>query len=257
MARNALRFRATRVSTGASSRITRTIPSPLKNNEMRILIVEDESDMARLISRNLGRMGFVCDVAPYLAHAFEALRSHPYELMLLDRRLPDGDGMEAIPSIRALRPGVRIIVVSAIDAPAEKVKGLDGGADDYVSKPFDPEELGARVRARLRLPIGETPPPIRAGALSLDVLHRQVSLNGSPFLLHKREFDLLAELLTHVNCVVSRTTLFDAVYGFDDARQDCAFDSLISRLRKRLLEADAMVEIHLVRGRGYILMEMH
>ncbi len=224
---------------------------------MRILIVEDESDMARLIRRDLGRMGFACDVSPHLAHAFEALRSNPYHLVLLDRRLPDGDGAQAIPTIRALRPGVGILMVSAIDAPKEKAKVLDGGADDYISKPFDPEELGARVRARLRVPIGETLPPIHAGALSLDVARRQISLKGSPFLVHKREFDLLAELMMRVNCVVSRATLFDAIYGFDDERQSCAFDSVISRLRRRLLEAEAQVEIHLVRGRGYILMESH
>jgi DNA-binding response OmpR family regulator len=223
--------------------------------EMRILIVEDEPKIARLISRNLGRMGFACDVSSNLAHAFEALRSHPYELMMLDRRLPDGDGAEAIPAIRAISPGVRIVMVSAIDVPEEKAKSLDSGADDYIAKPFHMEELSARVRARLRASVAETPPPIRAGALSFDVVRRQIALDGSPFLLHKREFELLAELIIRVNCVVSRATLFGAIYGYDDEVQSWALDAVISRLRRRLLEANAKVEIHLVRGRGYILME--
>ncbi len=224
---------------------------------MRILIVEDEPELAQLIGRNLERMGFAWDLSPYLAHAIEALRCHPYRLMLLDRRLPDGDGALAIPALRALRPDLRIIVVTAVDAPEEKAKSLDAGADDYISKPFHPDELSARIRARLRLPaVGEAPPPICAGALSLDVVGRQISHEGSPFLLNRREFDLLAELMTYANRVVSRTTLFEAVYGFDDSAQSSALDTLIWRLRKRLLEADAKVEIHLVRGRGYILMEM-
>ncbi len=146
-------------------------------------------------------------------------------------------------------------MVSAIDAPEEKAKSLDGGADDYISKPFHVEELGARVRARLRAPVTQTPPPIRAGALTFEPTRRQISLDGSPFLLHKREFELLAELMMRVNCVVSRATLFGAIYGYDDEVQSWALDAVISRLRKRLLGSDAKVEIHLVRGRGYILME--
>ena len=132
---------------------------------MRVLIVEDEADLAHLVARKLGKESFICDQAPSLGQAFEALEQFPYEVMLLDRRLPDGDGIEALSKIRAVRPGIRILILTALDAPNERIAGLDGGADDYVTKPFNCGELLARIRARLRPPGNPPTPPIVLGAL--------------------------------------------------------------------------------------------
>ncbi|MBU3890393.1 MULTISPECIES: response regulator transcription factor [Methylosinus] len=222
---------------------------------MRILIVEDEADMARLIGKRLEKAGYACDHVGNLADAVEALRQFPYRLTLLDRRLPDGDGVEALPALRELRPGLRIMMVTALDAPRERVEGLDAGADDYLVKPFDGEELMARVRARLRSPSGSRLPEVTAGALSFDPSDQQFRVAENPMKLHKREFALLESLILRIDRVVARSILMEEVYGFDDIVSPGALDTLVSRLRKRLESADARVEIHLVRGRGYLLSE--
>ncbi|BBU63931.1 DNA-binding response regulator (plasmid) [Methylosinus sp. C49] len=222
---------------------------------MRILIVEDEVDMAHLICKRLGKAGYACDHVANLADAQEALQQFPYQLMLLDRRLPDGDGAEAVPVMRALRPSVRIMIVTALDAPRERVEGLDAGADDYLVKPFDGEELIARVRARLRSSSGAKAPPITAGALSFDPTGQQFCVADKPIKLHKREFALLESLMRRIDRVVVRCILMEDVYGFDDIVSPGALDTLVSRLRKRLESAGAGVQIHLVRGRGYLLSE--
>lgn len=220
---------------------------------MRILVVEDEPEMGRLVARLLGKAGFSCDRAGNLSDAFEALNQYPYELMLLDRRLPDGDGAAAVASFRALRQQIRILILTALDEPKDKVVGLDAGADDYLAKPFDDEELMARVRARLRQPAREFVPPITIGAVTFDAQGRQIYICDQPFTLHKREFALFEALINRVNRVVPRETLMDEVYGFENAVQPGTLDALVSRLRKRCVEAEAKIVIHLVRGRGYLL----
>jgi two-component system OmpR family response regulator len=223
---------------------------------MRLLVVEDEPDMALLIGRRLDRAGFSCDKAASIGEALEALRQFPYDLVLLDRRLPDGDSAAHIGEIRALRPRIGVMMVSALDANRDKVTGLDAGADDYVTKPFDGPEFLARVRARLRQGGGGAPlPPIVLGSLSFDVMARQALVGGRPFHLHKREFALLEALMRRADRVASRTDLLEDVYGVNHAVSPGALDTLVSRLRKHLAEADAGVEIDLVRGRGYILTE--
>jgi two-component system, OmpR family, response regulator len=222
---------------------------------MRILIVEDEVEMARLVGWKLGKAGFSYDQAQSLDLAFEALKQYPYDLVLLDRRLPDGDAAEALPMIRELRPGIRILMLTALEAPEERIKGLDAGADDYLTKPFDSGELMARVRARLRQPGSAPAPPIMLGALKFDLHAQNAWIADRPLTLPKREFALLEALARRANRVASRASLLEDVYGFDEAVQPGALDTLVSRLRKRLDEGQAGVTIHLVRGRGYLLTE--
>lgn len=223
--------------------------------EMRILIVEDEPDMARLIRQRLKNAGYTCDQVVNLESAIEALKQFPYELMLLDRRLPDGDGAAAVRRMRNLRPGVRIVMVTAVDAPHERVAGLDAGADDYLIKPFDGEELMARIRARLRPSGGGATPTIVVGALSFDPVALQFCVADRPITLRRREVALLGALIRRADCVVARATLMEEIYGLDDAVLPGALDTLVSRLRKRLESAAANIEIHLVRGLGYLLSE--
>ena len=223
---------------------------------MRLLIVEDEADLAHLVARKLRKEGFLCDQASNLGQAFDALAQFPYEIMLLDRRLPDGDGVEALSIIRSVRPGIRILVLTARNAPRDRIEGLNAGADDYVTKPFDSGELLARIRARLRGPGSPSAPPIVLGALKFDLDARNVWVAGKNLALPKREFALLEALTRAARRVVTRAALLGEVYGSAEEVHPGALDTLVWRLRKRLDQEDAGIAIHLVHGRGYMLGEL-
>ncbi|KAF2990521.1 response regulator transcription factor [Methylocystis sp. MJC1] len=220
---------------------------------MRVLLIEDEPDMARALGARLGRSGFIADYVGALEEARAALQCHRYGLALLDRRLPDGDGLELLPELKRLQPGIRILVLTACETVSERICGLDAGADDYLAKPFDLDELMARIRACLRRPGGEAAPPVLLGALSFDLASQQVSINGKPLVLHRRELALLEMLMRNAGRLVLRNQLQDEVYGFDDDVQDNALNILVSRLRKRLQDLGAGVEIHAARGIGYMI----
>ena len=220
---------------------------------MRILLVEDEPEMARLIARSVGATGFVVDHVASIAEAEAALAVGRYVLVLLDRRLPGGDGLTLLRSVRTAQPGVPVIVLTALDDVRDKVQGLDAGADDYLAKPFDTEELLARVRAALRRPGGKPPPAIRCGDLRFDPASREVAVAGRLLVLGRRELALLDALIRRAGRVVQRSTLLEEVYGFEDDIQSNALDAHVSRLRARL--AAARVAIHPVRGVGYMLDE--
>lgn len=222
---------------------------------MKILLVEDEPDMSRLLSSLLKGAGFVIDHAASIREAEEATRQIAYDLHLLDRRLPDGDGAELIPRIRAMRPGARVMMLSALDSLSSKVSGLEAGADDYLTKPFQGEELVARVRACLRRPGSASLPLIRVGALSFDPATRGVAIAGRPITLRRRELTLLEALVRRADRVVTRDVLLDEVFSTGDDVQANAIDTLVSRLRQRLGSADADVAILTARGIGYMLTE--
>src|SRR6266702_2554918 len=148
---------------------------------MRILLVEDEAEMAGALASALKRYDMVVDHAPTLAEAEEAISADVHAAILLDRQLPDGDGLSLIPRLRARAGGVPIIVLTARGELADRIAGLDGGADDYLAKPFAVEELLARLRAVLRRPAGLSPDVIRAGRLAFDLSHREASIDGQPF----------------------------------------------------------------------------
>lgn len=220
---------------------------------MRILVVEDEAEMARLLAARLGAAGFLADQAASAAEALEAATLHPYALVLLDRRLPDGDGAGLVPALRRARPGVPIIVVSALDGVADRVQGLDAGADDYLAKPFDGDELLARIRAALRRPGAAPPPPITCGGLTFDPGLREASVAGRAIRLRRRELAILEALMLRAGRVVPRERLVEACFGLDDFVQPATLESHVSRLRAKLAVAAAGVAIHPVRGVGYLL----
>jgi two-component system, OmpR family, response regulator len=222
---------------------------------LRILLVEDEPEMARLVVSLVSHAGFVVDRAASLADAFASVRQHPYDLLLLDRRLPDGDSIAALGEFRAMRPGIRAMVLSALDGLRDKIFGLDAGADDYMTKPFQGDELIARIRACVRRPGGEKLPPIVVGALRFDIQNNEASVDGTPLILSRRETMLLKALVQRVSRVASREALVEEIYGIDDQIQANALDTIVSRLRRQLNVSAAGVEIHTVKGRGYLLAE--
>ena len=220
---------------------------------MRIFLIEDEPEMAGLIAADVEDAGFVVDRGRCSSDALESVKQSNYDLVLLDRRLPDGDGLALLPAIRKTRPGIRVMMLTALDAMNEKVSGLDSGADDYLTKPYKKEELAARIRACLRRPGCEALPPVVIGDLSFDLATSQVSVRGTPLTLHRREFTLLEALMRRVNRVATRETLLEEVYGLQAEVQPNALDTLIWRLRSNLKAAEAGVSIHMVRGIGYAL----
>lgn len=222
---------------------------------MRILLVEDEFEAARLIASLIASAGFDVDQAQSLAAARDAVRRAPYDLLLLDRRLPDGDGLSLLQLARAIRPGIRAMVLTALDGLGEKVASLDLGADDYLTKPFEGEELIARIRACLRRPGTTAEAPIVIGALSFDVATREVFAGGKAVALHRRELTLLEALMRRASRVVPRDALFNEVFEPHEEVQDNTLDAAISRLRRRLDALEANVTIHTLRGVGYMLTE--
>lgn len=218
---------------------------------MRVLLVEDEKDMAAVLTASLSRHDIVVDHARTLEIAEEASRSGVHDAVLLDRTLPDGDGLSLIPMLRRERPGVPVIVLSALGSPDHRVAGLDHGADDYLAKPFSTDELLARLRAVMRRPaqLGES--LVTVGNLQFNLTQRQAEIDGQPIDLTRRELLALEILVRRTGRTVSRSALEEAVYGYDDEIASNSLDAHISRLRRKLESAG--VEIHALRGLGYLL----
>ncbi|KAF1004763.1 MAG: Transcriptional regulatory protein TcrA [Luteibacter sp.] len=222
---------------------------------MRILLVEDEPEMAAALQSGLHKHGMLVDVAPDIARATEALQSKVHDLLLLDRQLPDGDGVSLVAKARANQADLPIIVLTARGSLPDRIDGLDQGADDYLVKPFALEELLARIRAISRRPAKVVLPTVNAGRLRYDFAAREALVDDMPLRLPRRQLLLLEALAYRLGRTVQREVLLDAVYGFDDAIQSNAFDAHVSKLRRALTEAEAGVEIHAIRGIGYILRE--
>jgi DNA-binding response OmpR family regulator len=185
--------------------------------------------------------------------ALEAAASGPYDLILLDRTLPDGDGLSLLPALRSRHPGLPVIVLSARGDVTDRVAGLDQGADDYLIKPFAVDEMFARIRAVRRRPSEISIEEIRVGALVFDIANDEARVGRGRLELTRRELRVLGALVRRHGRTVLRESLEQAVYGFDDEVQSNTLDSHISRLRKKFTEADAKVEIHAIRGVGYLL----
>ena len=220
----------------------------------RILLVEDDPALAREIVSALEREQWLVDHVASLGEAFEAIIQFPYRVILLDRRLPDGDGIGLIPAAKSRASPPSVIFLTARDDLADRVQGLDAGADDYLIKPFALEELLARLRATCRRSEpASRPAPIEVSRLAYDAHTREVRARGRPIVLPRRELALLELLVGRAGRVVQRTHLEAELYGLDVEVSNNALDALVSRLRRRLEEEDAGVELRTVRGVGYML----
>lgn len=222
---------------------------------MRVLLVEDEPEMASALRAALGRHGMVVDHAASLAEARAFLDTDVHDVVVLDRRLPDGDGLALIGPLRAAGGTVPVLVLTARTDLAERVSGLDTGADDYLGKPFAFEELLARLRALVRRPSQIQADTVRAGQLVFDFTHREASVGPQVLALPRRELLVLEALARRLGRMVQRTALMEAVFGLDDEIQSNALDTHVSRLRRKLAEAAAGVTIDGIRGVGYLLRE--
>lgn len=220
---------------------------------MRVLLVEDELEMARALTVVLSQNQYIVDHMGTLALAREAIRERVHDVIILDRQLPDGDGLKLLRELRAADDTTPVVVLTAHNRTPDKVCGLDDGADDYLGKPFQADELMARLRAVVRR--SETYPArvVAEGNVRLTLDTHEVSVADQPLVLPRREMLVLKTLMRRSGRTVLRRVLEEAVYGFDDEIQSNALDSHVSRLRRRLIEADASVAIHSMRGLGYLL----
>lgn len=222
----------------------------------RILVVEDEASLARFLQLELNHEGFQVETAQNGYEALGRISEDRWDLVLLDIMIPGLDGFEVCRRIRKRRD-VPIIMLTARDATLDKVKGLDTGADDYITKPFVIEELLARIRARLRgLPAArQEGNRLVAGDLVICRDTHQVTRSGQSIPLTKREFDLLAYLAENAGLVLGRETILARVWGYDYYGSDNVVDVYIRYLRAKIDEPFSNRLLHTVRGVGYTLRE--
>lgn len=216
---------------------------------MRILLVEDDASIAMAIQAGLGLQGFVVDAVDSLRQADLAVQTSHVSACVLDLCLPDGDGMTLLQKWRARRQRVPVLVLSARSAVPQRVDALRAGADDYLPKPFDLDELGARLQAVIRRAAGHASDRIDHGRLTLFPSRGEVLLDGARVTLRRRELALLQTLLQHPGQILTMDQLRDSLYGFDDRVESNAVNVHIHKLRRKL-GADL---IETVRGWGYRL----
>jgi DNA-binding response OmpR family regulator len=220
---------------------------------VRILVIEDEAAIADFVGRALRAHGHAVDVALDGLDGERRAHTTDIDLVILDRGLPGRDGLEVLRGIRAAKPGLPVIVLTALGQVADKVAGLDAGATDYVTKPFSLEELLARVRAHLRHPAQPEATVLRAGGIEADLLSREVSHDGMPVRLSAKEFEMLTYFLRHPNQVLSREQLLNGVWGYDYEPSTNVVEVYVGYLRRKLRVEGRRVPIETVRSVGYRL----
>ena len=217
---------------------------------MRVLLVEDDAPVEAGVEAGLALSDFVVDTVTSLGAAKGALATINYDAVILDRRLPDGDGLSLLQQWRREHVATPVLMLTARDAVASRVEGLQGGADDYLVKPFDLDELTARLHSLLRRAAGQVDHAIRHGSLALDPITRRVTLDGEPVVLLRRELMLLEALIRSRGANSERwINLKDCLYGINDEIESNALNVHIYQLRRKL----GRDVIETVRGVGYRL----
>ena len=220
---------------------------------MRILVAEDEPAIADFIERGLRAEGYAVTVATGGDEALRLALSEDYALMILDRMLPECDGLDVLAKLRPAKPSLPVIMLTARTEIDDRVAGLDAGAVDYVTKPFAFDELAARVRAHLRAPAGTAPTRLDAFDIELDLLSRRVTRAGGEVALSAKEFDLLAYFLRHPGTVLSREQILSAVWGYSHDPGTNIVEVYVSYLRRKLRRPGSPAPIITVRSVGYRL----
>jgi two-component system cell cycle response regulator CtrA len=223
---------------------------------MRVLIIEDDQATSKTIQIALKSEGFVCDCAEVGEDGLEIARHYEYDLILLDLVLPDIDGYEILRRLRAVQVSTPVLILSGLSGIDDKIKGLGVGADDYLTKPFNKDELIARVRAIIRRSKGHPNSVIKVGRLTIDLNTKIVEANGKTLKLTGREHAILELLAIRKGATLSKEIFLNHLYGGMEEPEFKIIDVFVCKLRKKLADAlDNQNYIETIWGRGYVLRE--
>lgn len=220
---------------------------------MRLLLVEDDRELAEALAAALLRRGMASDHAATAGDALLMADAARYSAIVLDLGLPDADGLEVLRALRARLDPVPVVILTARGDTAARIGGLDYGADDYLAKPFDVDELVARLRAVLRRQGGFGGAELVVGNLRFDSVARALDVDGRPVLLSARELDVIDVLLRRPGRVVVKTLIEDQLFGLSESLGSNAVEVYVHRLRRKLEQAGATIVIETIRGVGYML----
>jgi DNA-binding response OmpR family regulator len=216
---------------------------------MRVLVVEDDRMIAKGLDRALRQEGYAVDGAADGRSAAEALRTATFDIVLLDLGLPERDGLQVLRELRGRGDSTPVIIVTARDDVRNRIAGLDSGADDYVVKPFDLDEVAARMRSVLRRAAGRGDPCIRNRGITLNPVTRAVERDGEPVVLSAHEFSVLEALMQRPGSVLSRAQIEDRLYGWGSSVESNAIEVYVHGLRRKL----GSEAIRTLRGVGYFV----
>ena len=216
---------------------------------MRLLLAEDDQMIGESVQRGLRQDGYAVDWVRDGVAAENAIADHDYDIVLLDLGLPRKDGIRLLEDLRRRHNRMPVLVLTARDAVADRVRGLDAGADDYLVKPFDLDELSARIRALIRRQSGRVEPEVVIGDLRVNLASHEVFLADAPIALSAREFSLLRALLEQPGVPLSRVQLEEIIYGWDEEVESNAVEVYIHSLRRKL----GPEWIRNLRGVGYLI----
>ncbi|HTW51992.1 MAG TPA: response regulator [Stellaceae bacterium] len=222
---------------------------------MRLLLIEDNERFATLLKQGLANAGFAVDVVGTARDASAGLEVGRWDIVVLDRGLPDGDGLDVLAEMRRRADTTPVLILTAHGSLKDRVTGLQSGADDYLVKPFALEELIARLQALLRRPGNLLGLALRLGNLTLDTVARQVFVDERPIAFSAREIAVLEHLLRRSGRVVAKSLLESNLYGPAQEVGSNAVEVHVHRLRRHLVETGATVQVHTVRGVGYMIGE--
>ncbi|MFW5680668.1 MAG: response regulator transcription factor [Pseudomonadota bacterium] len=221
---------------------------------MRALLVEDDPISAKLIAAAITRKDILVEIAKTGEDGLELAKLYDFDILLMDLRLPDLDGVDVVRRMRAMHMAVPVLVLSGVDSREEKVRALLAGADDYMTKPFDPDELVARVQAIVRRSKGHPASVIRTGRLCVDLASRTVSIDDKPLHVTGKEYRILELLSLRKGMTLTKETFLDHLYGGMDEPEQKIIDVFICKLRKKIAAvANLDHGIETVWGQGYVL----
>ncbi len=222
---------------------------------MRILLAEDERDLNNIITQKLTSDGYSVDSCFDGAEAIDILSYTDYDAIILDIMMPKADGLAVLRSLRDAGKATPVLFLTARDAVSDRVKGLDSGANDYLTKPFSFEELSARLRAMTRVTFGRVSNILSVSDLTLDSAAHRVERDGREINLSAKEFSLLEYMMNNSGVVLSREKIEDHIWNFDYEGGTNVVDVYVSYLRKKIDSGSSVKLIHTVRGKGYVLRE--
>lgn len=220
---------------------------------MRILLVEDNERLSEAIKESLYKAGFEVDAVAEGEEALSVARSQLYDAIILDLGLPDIDGMKVLEALRGAKNQVPVLLLTARDALSDKIAGLNSGADDYMVKPFEVDELIARIKALLRRPSQATGTVTHMSNLAFDTVNRYAQIGDKVLDLSRRELDLLEQLIQAGDKVVTKKSIEQRIYSYGEKGSANSIEVLVHRLRKKLADQGAGIEIHTLKGVGYMM----